>query len=111
MIYCCQDWHFEEWLHENFQKHHYVDDICFQFWRFLRAHFPLTIWKKLSSKQAELLPVNQEVSTASAVPKIPKGMLNKEVFWDVRNVSHLKNSYQKIFIFKKVYKVYNYQHH
>lgn len=83
MIYCCQDWRFEEWLHENFQKPHYVDDICFQFWGVLRAHFLLTIWKKLSSKQTQLLLVNQQVSTASAVSKISKGMLNKKFYWDV----------------------------
>lgn len=50
-----------------------VDYIYYQFGGFLRARFPLTIWKKLSIKQMDSLPVNQlsQVSTASAVSKIP----------------------------------------
>lgn len=72
-------------------------------WGFFKAPFPLRIWKKLSIEETESLPLNQlsQVSTASAVTKIPKGMLNKEVYRVYVGMFHIWRNVIKNFHFQE----------
>lgn len=93
-------WRMAPW---KLSKTSYVDDICFQFGGVLRAPFPQRIWKKLSIKETESLPLNQlsQVSIVSAVSKIPKGMLNKEIYQFYEGMFHIWRSVIKNFHFQE----------
>lgn len=93
-------WRMAPW---KLSKTSYVDDICFQFGGGLRAPFPQRIWKKLSIKETESLPLNQlsQVSIVSAVSKIPKGMLNKEIYQFYGGMFHIWRNVIKNFHFQE----------